>query len=294
MRKTKKWLLTGVALLLIGALIWVFGMSVLKWDFYALDTTDYVEKSWACEEAVTRVEIDTGVFPLIVQKGDGVRLTYYEEEGEPAELTLSDGVLTVTSGSDGFRLFKAGMFQLKQSKCKWTLTVPDGMEIAVKSMNGDVRISDLAMPAVTLKVTNLTAVLTRCNIASFTADATNADIVMAECDGNTFNMHSTNLDLVMRQSQFASAEITGTNVDAEIENTACETLLLRATNLDAEIDRLTVHTLTLKGTNLDADVTVAGQQEEYTVVGTKYAQTGTTDKKIEIGGTNKDVKLRFV
>lgn len=41
MKKTKIWVLTGASLLILGALVWVIAMSALKWDFYALDTTEY-------------------------------------------------------------------------------------------------------------------------------------------------------------------------------------------------------------------------------------------------------------
>lgn len=295
MRKTKKWLLAGIALILIGAIVWLVGMSALKWDFYALDTADYEEKNWTTDEEVARVEIDVDSFPLIVQKGDGVSLTYYEAEDDETTVSVSGGTLTVKNKAAVYNLFRAGMFQLKRSKCKWVLTVPDGIDLSVKSANGDIRVSDMTLPTVELRVTNLDAVLVRCNIESLTVSGTNADIIMNECHGNTVDMHATNLDARITQSQFASVQMRGTNIDVKTVGVTCEQMELHGTNADFELRNLTVHTLSVKGTNLDVDMTIAGNREEYTVEGSgKYAQTGTTDKRIEISGLNKDVKLRFV
>ena len=50
MKKTKIWVLTGASLLILGALVWVIAMSALKWDFYALDTTEYTPMHYAPQE----------------------------------------------------------------------------------------------------------------------------------------------------------------------------------------------------------------------------------------------------
>lgn len=280
MSRTKKWLFAGGAVLIFGILFFVFGMCALDWDFYRLDKTKYTAREFApaADAApVTRVELDIDSFPVTVTAGETLSLSYYETSDGKVEITQQDGVLTVRENFS-FHLLKNSWFNFGRVKKKYALTVPAGVALTLKGSNGDITVSDLQNFSLSVDCTNVDLTFYRCNFAAFDVKSVNADIELHACSGESAQIRATNLDFEASDSTFATLGVSGTNTDADIER--------------CDVSFLTVH-----GTNLDADILLTGAKEEYTVEtrgkGLPAAQTGTTDKKISLSGTNCDVKLRF-
>ena len=233
MSAIKKWIIAGVALILAGGLVFALGMSMLDWDFYELDTTQYEAKSYASEadDIISRVEIDVESFPIVVQSGEKVSLEYYDTDDSDVRVAVNSGVLSVYEDSH-FNLFKRSMFQLKRIKLKYVLTIPDGTELSVSGANGNVKLNGVSAQSVRIDSTNADVVLADCVVNDLQIASTNADVVLRSCRGNTVVVGGTNLDLAMSDCNFASLQSKSTNGEVEMKSTVCPSVTLRAVNAD--------------------------------------------------------------
>lgn len=298
MGKTKKWLFAGVLLLVAGALVFVIGMAVLNWDFYKLDTTEYIEKSFvaAPEDVVERVEVDVDSFPVVVESGEQIALSYYEASDSEVEVKIEEGVLKIREDHK-FDLVNSGMFNFGRLKKKYRLSLPQAVALTVKGVNGDIRLKNIELQDVVVNVTNLDAAFENCIFGNVGIYSTNCDVRFIGCRGNEVDFHATNIDFTVRNSNFSSVNCSGINTDVEVTDSECPEMSFIGTNADFEIERVIVNILYVKGTNLDADIYITGVKSEYTVEtsgrGLPSEQTGTTDKKISLRGTNNDVSLNW-
>ncbi len=299
MSAIKKWIIAGVALILAGGLVFALGMSMLDWDFYELDTTQYEAKSYASEadDIISRVEIDVESFPIVVQSGEKVSLEYYDTDDSDVRVAVNSGVLSVYEDSH-FNLFKRSMFQLKRIKLKYVLTIPDGTELSVSGANGNVKLNGVSAQSVRIDSTNADVVLADCVVNDLQIASTNADVVLRSCRGNTVVVGGTNLDLEMSDCNFASLQSKSTNGEVEMKSTVCPSVTLRAVNADFSLRNVTADVLDLHGTNLDAYILLEGVRDEYSVESRgrdlPESRTGSVaGKMIKLGGTNCDVTLKF-
>lgn len=278
MKRTSKILAVGAAVLIIGIVVWVIGMSIIGWNFSRLDNAKYTARSYACEDEVKSISITISSFPLTVKKGDRVSLDYYEADNSEVFVEEKDGVLSVVENYK-YRPFSGGLFNVGRISHKFTLTVVSGTKLEIKGNNSDVSIEDTDFDEFSMNSTNADIRFTRVQFGKLNIKATNCDIELNGCKASDMTVKSTNLDITAKNCEFDSVEVDGTNVDCELES-------------------LRLDTLSVMAVNLDADIEIVGNQSEYTVKttgrGMPANRTGTTDKLIKLSGTNNDVNLKFV
>lgn len=278
MKRTSKILAVGAAVLVIGVIVWIIGMSIIGWDFYRLDNAKYTARSYACEGEVKSISITLSSFPLTVKKGDSVSLDYYEADNSEVVVEEKDGVLSVVENYK-YRPFSGGLFNLGRLSHKFTLTVVSSAKLEIKGNNSDITIADADFEQFSANVTNADIRFTRVQFGKLNIDATNCDIDMNDCKASELIVDTTNLDMTVKNCEFKSVAIDSTNADCEL-------------------DRVKLDRLSLDAVNLDADIEIVGNASEYTVRtdgrGMPANRTGTTDKLISLSGLNNDVELKFV
>lgn len=278
MKRTNKILAVGAAVLVIGVVVWLIGMSIIGWDFSRLDNTEYTARSYACEGEVQSISVSLSSFPLTVKKGDRVSLDYYEADNSEVFVEEKDGVLSVVEKYQ-YRPFSSTLFNVGRGSHKFTLTVVSGAKIEIKGNNSDVSMEDIDLNEFSMDVTNADISFTRVQFGKLKINTTNCDITLNGCKASDMAVKSTNLDITAKNCEFDSAVIDGTNVDCDLE-------------------RVKLDMLSLDAVNLDADIEIVGNQSEYSVKTTgrnmPANRTGTTDKLIKLSGTNNDVNLKFV
>lgn len=278
MKRMNKFLAVGVAVLIIGVVVWVIGMSIIGWDFSRLDNTKYTAKSYACEDEVQSISVSLSSFPLTVKKGERVSLDYYEADNSEVFVEEKDGVLSVVEKYK-YRPFANTLFNVGRGSHKFTLTVVSGAKLEINGNNSDISIEDIEFDEFSLNSTNANIRFTRVQFGKLKIDTTNCDITLNDCKASDMEVESTNLDITAKNCEFDSAVIDGTNVDCELEK-----VMLNKLSVDA--------------VNLDADIEIVGNASDYTVKTTgrnmPASRTGTTDKLIKLSGTNNDVNLKFV
>lgn len=278
MKRISKIIAVGAVILIIGVVVWVVGMSLIDWDFIRLDSTEYTAQSYACETEVKSISVSLSSFSLTVKKGDSVSLDYYETDNSEVFVEEKDGVLSVVENYT-YNPFKSGLFNVGRNSHKFTLTVVSGVKLEIKGSNSDVSIADTAFDEFSIDSSNADISLSRVQCGKLSIDVTNCDIDMDGCKASDMIVDATNLDMTAKSCEFKSVVIDGTNADCELE-------------------RVILDKLSIDATNLDADIEIIGNESEYTVKTSGWAmppnRTGTTDKLIELSGTNNDVDLKFI
>ena len=320
MNKKFKITLTVAAVLVVaGALAFVIGMSILGWDFARLDGAEYTAMNYAVqsENEVTRVELDVDSFPIEISRGDAVALDYYDASNSDVSVACENGVLTVREQYK-FKPFETGLFGIGRGGRKYRLTLTDevtasvfkgnnsnvtliGMtldELTVESVNAVMVLTDCNIKTLSIDSTNLTLTVKNCELGAITADSVNADVNLIDCNGGNVKIDSTNLDVVVSGSSFTEALFDGTNCGAVVKDGKCDKLTVIGTNGNYRLKNIVTDALSVRATNLDASIELIGDAEEYTVKthgrDMPPERIGTTDKLIELSGTNNDVKLVFV
>lgn len=317
-KKLKITLAVAATLIVAGVLAFVIGMSSLGWDFNRLDSTEYTAESYAAaaDSGVTRVELDVDSFPIEIVKGDAVALDYYKASNSDVIVSCENGVLSVREQYN-YMPFKTGLFGFGRSSRKYRLTLTDGVtECFVKGGNGNITLvgmnfdeldiastntrivlSDCDIRSFSVDCTNLTMIVKNCKLGTVVADGTNADIEIIGCNGDGASISGTNLDIVVSGSSFAQTTIDGTNCGVVVKDGTYDKLSVVGTNGDYRLKNIFTDALKVRATNLDAVIEINGKAAEYTVKthgrGMPPERIGSTDKTIELSGTNNDVKLIF-
>ena len=316
MKRASKILAGGAVALLIGCLVWLVGMSLISWDFYRLDTAKYTERSYACESDVTSISVNLSSFPLTVKKGDSVSLDYYEADNSEVFVEEKNGVLSVVENYK-YRPFSAGLFNVGRFAHKFSLTVVSGAKLEINGSNSDISISDVTFDEFTINGANANIRFTDVEFGKLNMDVDNCDIEFKNCTigalsivgvntdcevkGSTFDSMSVrtcNADISMGNCKASELKVNATNLEITTENCEFKSVVLDSTNADCELSRAVLDKLKIDATNLDADIEIVGKESEYTVKtsGRRMPtnRTGTTDKLIQLSGTNNDVTLKFV
>ena len=278
MKRTNKIIAVAAVVMSIGVIVWIVGMSLIGWNFSQLDSTKYTAKSYACKSEVKSISVSLSSFPLTVKKGDSVSLDYYESDNSEVVVEEKDGVLSVVENYT-YNPFIGGLFNVGRLSHKFTLTVVSGVKLEIKGNNSDVSIADITLDEFLIDSTNTDISLTRVQCGKLNIDTTNCDIDMNDCKATELIVDTTNLDMTIKNCEFKSVAIDSTNADCDLE-------------------RVKLDKLSIDATNLDADIKIVGIASEYTVKTKGRSmppnRTGTTDKLIELSGTNNDVELSFV
>ncbi len=91
------WLILGIALVLLGLVLFVTVMAANHWDFKALSTTTYETNVTQIDEEFQNilVDIDTAQFRLLPSEDGVARVECYEEATAKHTITVENGTLTI-------------------------------------------------------------------------------------------------------------------------------------------------------------------------------------------------------
>ncbi len=96
-KKIKVWLIVATSLIIVGGVIFAGVMTVLKWDFKKLSTSEYETNSYNIDGDFDRIDIDTSITDIdIVLSEDGAcKVVCYELSKVKHEVTTVDGTLEI-------------------------------------------------------------------------------------------------------------------------------------------------------------------------------------------------------
>lgn len=96
-KKTKNWLLTGFALILIGCILFASTMSTIGWSFMKLSTKKFETNNYILSEPFKNISImaDTADISFVPSKDSEISVVCYETETLRHHVTVEDGRLEI-------------------------------------------------------------------------------------------------------------------------------------------------------------------------------------------------------
>lgn len=96
-RQTKLWLVIAICLVLVGGIIFGGVMTVLKWDFRKLSTTQYETKEYAISGNFSNIAIhtDTADITFVPAEDGACKVVCYQQCNMPYSATVTDGTLNI-------------------------------------------------------------------------------------------------------------------------------------------------------------------------------------------------------
>ena len=156
MSKAKKiWLLSAAALILIGGILFVGGMSIMKWDFSRLSTSKYETNEYTVTEAFQSISISSiGTdIELVATEEQTCSVLCHEQTKLTHAVSVKDGVLVIET-VDTRKWYEHIGIHLGTPRI--TVYLPKGAyaALSIDSKTGDVRIpADLAFDSVSIALT---------------------------------------------------------------------------------------------------------------------------------------------
>lgn len=327
MRKAKKILIiAGCALLAAAVILFCGGMSAAGWDFSALGTVHYEERTFTAEEEVRSVTVRYETADVCVrfdENAERARVLYPVREGGTAHVSLQDGALTVEEES---RFTFGSLFQWDLESPQLTVELPAGTACALDiETDGDIAAEGSA-PAAAVRLASGNGDVRAAGLYAADAEfsSANGDVTLEEVQADTVRARSDNGGVTARGVAATVLECSADNGTVRIENVQAERIAVTTDNGDAvfagavraatftcetktgdirveEGGVLNADELTLTTDTGDIEVrgALAGRREEYTL----FVITDTGSSNIVSGGSGArrltaqtdtgDIELQF-
>lgn len=285
-KRTKLWLITAVALVIVGSIAFGGAMMALKWDFTKLSTYKYETNSHAIDVPFESISIvsDTAKIQLVPSENTSAAVVCYEQENAKHTVSVQDGTLTIQIAQRKWHQHIGINF----STPKITLYIPQAQynALTIHSSTGDITIPEdfqfqrMDISLTTGDVTNRASTVNEMCIKTTTGDifVQNASagalrlsvstgktqISSVTCDGNVITSCSTG-KTTLEDIQCLNITSTGTTGDirlknviaAEIMNISRSTGDISFTGCDANELILKASTGNITGTLLSSKVFIA-------------------------------------
>ena len=152
-KSTLIWLITASCLTAVGVIMMIVVMSIYKWDFTKLSTTEYKSTTYDITGEVTDITIsaDTEDITFIPCDGENARVECIEPEKINHSVTLDNGKLRIGVKDDREWYEYIGLFL---GNTKITVYLPAGEygDLAIKNSTGDMSVpKDYSFKSIDIK-----------------------------------------------------------------------------------------------------------------------------------------------
>ena len=141
--KTKTWLITAAALVLVGCIIFGGAMMALKWDFTKLSTSKLETNEYEISESYKDISIitDTADITFLPSEGTTTSVICREQENIKHSVMVKDDTLTIEM-TDTRKWYEYIGINFGNSKI--TVYLPEGTyeTLTVKESTGDIDVSE--------------------------------------------------------------------------------------------------------------------------------------------------------
>ncbi len=187
--KTKIWLITAAALVLLGCVIFGGAMSMLNWDFTKLSTSKMENNDYEIREDYRHISItaNTADINIVPSDSSDTTVSCYEPEKSTHSVSVKDGTLVIEI-VDTRKWYEYIGINIDVPKI--TVYIPKGEygDLSVKSSTGNVEIpadfkfKSIDISQTTGKVTNYASASEKIKIKATTGDICVENISAASLD----------------------------------------------------------------------------------------------------------------
>lgn len=137
----KIWLIVSILIIVLGAIFFVGGMTVMKWDFGKLTTAKYEEHSYEITDAFDEISILTNTADIVFLPSEDAKTKVHclEEKGVNHAVSVKDGVLSIEA-EDTRKWYEHIHIGFKAPRIAVYLPAGEYGALAIKSNTGNVEI----------------------------------------------------------------------------------------------------------------------------------------------------------
>ena len=180
-KRTKGWLLTATALLLIGSMLFVGVMTVLKWNFRKLSADQYETNTHTVTEKISHVSVNVKTADVVLApSADNTVSVVCHERAEIKHAVAVEGDTLVVQASEELKWYRDLGIHIDKEKI--TVYLPAGAygELKIHATTGDVTVpNDFSFASVDVKVTTGDIVFSADVAGDLTAKVTTGDMKLS-------------------------------------------------------------------------------------------------------------------
>lgn len=267
----KKFIITGIVVLIIGIGIFACGFAISGWNIFAMETqAPFEEKTFTSNSNITSIQIEDKNTPVILTKSsdDKVHITYYENNKRKYSIS-ENGILSVKkiNNYQWYDYFFNISFQIKSL----TVEVPESFkgDITIDTNNAKISIEDLEVSNLTAVTSNgsieLRSVKANENIETHTS---NGSVDIQKITVGKLNIETSNAHITCKEinstdlsAKTSNGRITLSDVKTENE------VFAKTSNGSIETERLLAEkSITLNTSNASITGSVSGSIADYSIV----------------------------
>ena len=262
MRKsTAVWFVIGGVLILVGATIFCTVMSILNWNFLALDTNKYETNVYESDESVGDVKMDltTADVTFLASEDGKIKVVCYENSKNKHSVRVKNGVLSI--GNNDLRKWY-NYIGINFDSPKVTVYLPsnNGFGLEMNITTGDVKIAK--------------------EFKLFDVDihASTGDVECLAYSAKNIKIEGTTGDVKIAGTEAKSVEIKVTTASCSLENVKLERVKMVCGTGNITLNNVAVESFASLHTS-SGDIAM----KELTVGESTYIHTTTGDVKFKGG-----------
>lgn len=203
--KTKIWLITGLSLMIVGAIIFTGVMMALNWDFNNLSTVKYETKNYEITEDFSDILLKTDTSKIVFKlSSDGKnRVECFEEKNAKHSVSVVDNILKIEL-SNTKKWYEYIGINFKSPSITLYLNKNDFGKLNIKESTGDIQIPK------DFNFTNIDISLSTGDVATSASSLGNIKIKTSTGDIKIENIIAHNIDLTA-----STGKITAKNIKAD-------------------------------------------------------------------------------
>lgn len=235
----KMWLLLAAVLTIIGCLVFVGGMTAMKWDFKMLTTVKHETNTYEINEPFTNISVKSSADVLLLPSVDAkVTVICYEQVNIKHAVTVSDGTLKIEA-DDTRKWYEYIGVNFKTPKI--TVYIPAGEygELTLDCLTGNIEISK------EFKFKNIDVSVSTGNVIGFatasektSVNVTTGAIRIEGCSAGSYELSSTTGKITLFNVTCGQLAVNVTTGEASLKNVMCDNLLTNGSTGDVMLENV--------------------------------------------------------
>lgn len=236
MRKWKIWLLSALALIALGGVIFVITMSINGWDFKKLGGQKFTTKTFEVQEEFENISVDAITTDVTFAAAtDGkCKIVAYEGEKRPCSVSVAEGTLTVRVEDN--HSWQDNLFNVETPRLTVYLPKTTYGTLFIDVTTGDVQIpKSFTFSEVTMDMTTGDVEYSATALGAVKIALTTGDIELDGAQAKAFDLKTTTGEVSASNVLCDSMKIETSSGETELENVACKTLFTDGTTGSIEL-----------------------------------------------------------
>lgn len=249
--KSEMWIIIAIALVAIGALIFVGAMASADWDFTKLGASKFETNTYALSESFSDISVKVTTADIeFLPSEDGVcRVSCYEKENEKHTVEVKDGKLVISEGRN--KKWYENIFNFGSDKISVYLPNEVYSALDIDTSTGDININGgLSFGAVNVSVSTGDVRMSGIVCTGFASSGSTGDVYLSDirAAGKLAVERSTG-DIVIKNLGVSEAELEVTTGRIELADASVSGKIL----LDVDTGKSTLSNVTCSSFESEGD-----------------------------------------